>query len=82
MRFPFKAAILFAALPGAAYAQSINPSGITLPHFQTSALLTSNAPVLTQTDLKIPVQSRATIAAPADKTQLAANTAPEPSVKP
>jgi hypothetical protein len=85
MRSPrLAAAVFFAALPGAAFAQSVNSSGMTLPHFQFDALLTSNAPIITPTaaTAQIAPQRQPAMAAPAAKVQPAADMTAAASQKP
>jgi hypothetical protein len=76
--------IFAAALPGLALAQSVNPSGMTLPNFQASALLTANTTTLlpTKVALQMPGAQPATTAAPAAKIQAVADTSPTPQQKP
>jgi len=85
MRFSLTATVLIAAaLPGFALAQSVNPSGMTLPNFQASALLTANtAPLLpTRVALQIAPARQPADVTPAAKVQTVADTSAEPQQKP
>jgi hypothetical protein len=84
MRLPLTATVfLAAALPGFALAQSVNPSGMTLPNFQASALLSANTAPLAPTRATLQIApSRPTIAdAPVAKIQTVADNSAGPQQK-